>query len=325
MQALRNLATLLTAAAFAFLSAGALAQGVAGYPNRVVKIIVPFAAGGGTDLMARNIAQKLNEAWKQPVVVENRTGAGGIIGADAVAKAPADGYTLLLATTTTAINASLVAKPPYDMQRDLQPVAMLGLYALVAVVPAASPVRSLQDLVALSQKKALTAGSGGNGTPLHLVLEMFKGASGANILHIPYKGGGPALVDLLGGQTDLVFSLSAECLPHVKSGKLRALAVTTETRIPQMPDVPTTAEAGFPGVQATGWNGLMVPSGTPKEIVAKINAEVTNIMAVPEMKSRIVEQGFFPVSMGVAETGKFISGDVERWGKIIRDGNIKPE
>ena len=325
MQALRNLVTLLAAAAFVLPSAGALAQGGAGYPNRVVKIIVPFAAGGGTDLMARNIAQKLSEAWKQPVVVENRTGAGGIIGADAVAKASADGYTLLLATTTTAINASLVAKPPYDMQKDLQPVAVLGLYALVAVVPAASPVRSVQDLIALSRKKALTAGSGGNGTPLHLVLEMFKGATGADILHIPYKGGGPALVDLLGGQTDLVFSLSAECLPHVKSGKLRALAVTTESRIPQMPDVPTTAETGFPGVQATGWNGLMVPSGTPKEIIAKIHAEVSGIMAAPEMKSRIVEQGFSPVSMGVGDAEKFVAADVERWGKIIRDGNIRPE
>lgn len=158
---------------------GLIAAGPAaaqGYPNRLVKIVVPFAPGGGTDVMARNIAQKLNEAWLQPVVVENRAGAGGIIGADAVAKSPADGYTFLLGTTTTAINASLVVKPPYDMQRDLQPVAMLSFYPLAAVVPAASPVRSLQELVALSHKQALTAGSGGNGTPQHLVLEMFKGA-----------------------------------------------------------------------------------------------------------------------------------------------------
>lgn len=295
------------------------------YPNRVVKIVVPFAPGGGTDVMARNIAQKLYETWAQPVVVENRTGAGGIIGADAVAKSPPDGYTFLLGTTTTAINASLVVKSPYDMQRDLQPVAMLSFYPMAAVVPAASPVRSLQDLVALSHKQALTAGSGGNGTPQHLVLEMFKGATGAKILHIPYKGGAPALVALLGAQNDVVFSLWPECLPFVKSGKLRALAVTTETRLAQIADVPTTAEAGFASVQATGWQGLMVRSGTPNEIVAKINAEVNSIMAAPDMKSRIVEQGFVPVTMGVAETENFVSADVERWGKIIREGNIKAE
>jgi len=295
------------------------------YPNRVVKIVVPFAAGGGTDVMARNIAQKLNEAWAQPVVVENRTGAGGIIGADAVAKSPPDGYTFLLGTTTTAINASLVVKPPYDMQRDLQPVAMLSFYPMAAVVLADSPVRSLQDLVALSHKQALSAGSGGNGTPQHLVLEMFKGATGAKILHVPYKGGAPALAALLGAQNDVVFSLWPECLPHVQAGKLRALAMTTNTRLAQMADIPTTAEAGFPSVQATGWQGVMVRAGTPKDIVAKINAQVSSIMAVPDMKSRIVDQGFIPVTMGVSETEKFVGADVERWGKIIRDGNIKAD
>jgi tripartite-type tricarboxylate transporter receptor subunit TctC len=314
--------------AFFILAGGTVIAGPAAaqsYPNRVVKIVVPFAAGGGTDVMARNIAQKLNEAWAQPVVVENRTGAGGIIGADAVAKSPPDGYTLLIGTTTTAINASLVVKPPYDMQRDLQPVAMLSFYPMAAVVLAESPVRSLQDLVALSHKQSLSAGSGGNGTPQHLVLEMFKGATGAKILHVPYKGGAPALAALLGAQNDVVFSLWPECLPHVQAGKLRALAVTTNARLAQMPDIPTTAEAGFPGVQATGWQGVMVRAGTPKDIVARINAQVSSIMAMPDMKSRIVEQGFTPVTMGVGETEKFVSADVERWGKIIRDGNIKSE
>ena len=317
------------AAVAVFIAAGGLiAAGTAtaqSYPSKLVRVIVPFAPGGGTDVMARNIAQKLNEAWGQPVVVENRPGAGGIIGADAVAKSPPDGYTFLLGTTTTAINASLVVNPPYDMQRDLQPVAMLSFYPMAAVVPASSPVRSLQDLVALSHKQALTAGSGGNGTPQHLVLEMFKGASGAKIVHVPYKGGAPALVALLGGQNDVVFSLWPECLNFVKAGKLRALAVTTETRLAQIADVPTTAEAGFPSVQATGWQGVMVRAGTPKEIVAKINAEVNSIMAAPEMKARIVEQGFMPITMDVGETEKFVSADVERWGKIIRDGNIKAE
>ena len=296
-----------------------------GYPTRPVRIIVPFAPGGGTDVMARQLAQKLNEAWAQPVVVENRTGAGGIIGADAAAKSTPDGYTFLMGTTTTAINASLVVKPPYDMQRDLQPVAMLSFYPMAVVMRTDSPVRSLKDLVALSHKQELSAASGGNGTPQHLVLEMFKGATGARILHVPYKGGNPALAALLGAQNDVVFSLWPECLPHVQAGKLRALAVTTPTRLAQIADVPTTAEAGFPSVQATGWQGVMVRTGTPNDIVARINAQVSSIMAAPEMKSRIVEQGFMPVTMGVGDTEKFVRGDVERWGKIIRDGNIKSE
>jgi tripartite-type tricarboxylate transporter receptor subunit TctC len=314
--------------AFLVLAGGMAIAGPAaaqGYPNRPVRIIVPFAAGGGTDVMARQLAQKLNEAWTQPVVVDNRIGAGGLIGADVVAKSTPDGYTFLMGTTTTAINASLVVKPPYDMQRDLQPVAMLSFYPMAAVVLAGSPVRSLQDLVALSHKQSLSAGSGGNGTPQHLVLEMFKGATGAKILHVPYKGGNPALVALLGAQNDVVFSLWPEALPHVQAGKLRALAVTTPARLAQMPDLPTTAEAGFPSVQATGWQGVMVRAGTPKDIVARINAQVSRIMAVPDMKSRIVEQGFIPVTMGVGETEKFVSADVARWGKIIRDGNIKSE
>jgi tripartite-type tricarboxylate transporter receptor subunit TctC len=296
-----------------------------GYPYRPVRIIVPFAPGGGTDVMARQLAQKLSEAWAQPVVVENRTGAGGIIGADAAAKSTPDGYTFLMGTTTTAINASLVVKPPYDMRRDLQPVAMLSFYPMAVVVQTSSPARSLQDLVALARKQSLSAGSGGNGTPQHLVLEMFNGATGVKILHVPYKGGNPALVALLGGQNDVVFSLWPEALPHVQAGKLRALAVTTPARLAQRPDLPTTAEAGFPSVQATGWQGVMVRAGTPKEIVARINAQVGSIMAVPEMKSRIVDQGFIPVTMGVGDTEKFVSGDVERWAKVIRDGNIKSE
>ncbi len=296
-----------------------------GYPTRPVRIIVPFAAGGGTDVMARIVAQKLNEAWSQTIVVDNRTGAGGLIGADVVAKSTPDGYTLLLGTTTTAINASLAVKPPYDMKRDLQPVAMLSFYPMAAVVLADSPVRSLKDLVALSHKQSMSAGSGGNGTPQHLVLEMFKGATGAKILHVPYKGGAPALVALLGAQNNVVFSLWPEALPYVQAGKLRALAVTTPARLAQMPDVPTTAEAGFPAVRATGWQGVMVRTGTPKDIVARINKQVNSIMAMPDMKSRISDQGFVPVTMGVGETEKFVSDDVEGWAKVIREGNIKAE
>ena len=320
--------TINTTLAFFMLAGGMAVAGPAcaqNYPTRPVRIVVPFAPGGGTDVMARNVAQKLNEAWAQPVVVDNRTGAGGLIGADVVAKSTPDGYTFLLATTTTAINASLAVKPPYDMKRDLQTVAMLSFYPMAAVMRADTPVRSLKDLVALSHKQPLSAGSGGNGTPQHLVLEMFKGATGAKILHVPYKGGAPALAALMGAQNDVVFSLWPECLPHVQAGRLRALAVTTTSRLAKMPDIPTTAEAGFPSVQATGWQGVMVRAGTPKEIVARINARVNAIMAMPDMKARIVDQGFIPVSMSVGDSEKFVAGDVAGWGKIIRDGNIRPE
>jgi len=321
----RQFVKLIAGAGFVLLAGAAAAQSESGYPNRVVKIIVPFSAGGGTDLMARNIAQKLTEAWKNTVIVENRVGAGGIIGSDAVAKAPPDGYTVLIASTTTAINASLVSKPPYDLRKDLQAVAILSTYPLIAVVPAASPFSSLQDIVAASRRKALNAASGGNGTPQHLVLEMFKAATGADLNHIPYKGGAPAVSDLLGGQTDFMFSLSSELLPLIKSGKLRALAVTTEGRLALLPEVATTSELGFPGVVATGWNGLMVPAGTPNEIIAKMNAEVTRIMSVDAMKSRMVEQGFLPITMSVPETARFIDADAERWRKVIRDANVKTE
>lgn len=275
--------------------------------------------------MTRTVAQKLSETWKQPVVVENRPGANGIIGADAVAKSPADGYTFLAATIAHAANVSLFPKAPYQLLKDLQPAAIMGLIPLVPVVPANSSIRSLQDLVATSKDKNLNAGSGGNGTASHLVLELFKGATGAKIQHVPYKGGAPAMTDLLGGQIELIFALVPECLPHVKSGKLRALAVTSEKRYPLLPDVPTTSEAGIPGMEVTSWNALMVPIGTPREIVSKINAEMSRISSASEMRARIIELGFQPVAMSVSDTENFIRVDVERWAKVIREANIKAD
>ena len=291
---MRHLVVAIAGVLLALADAMALAQGAASYPSKLVKIIVPFPPGGATDIMTRNIAQKLNEAWKQPVVVENRPGANGMVGADAVAKSQGDGYTYLAATIAHSANVSLFPKAPYQLQRDLQPVAVLGLIPLVPVVNANSSIRSLQDLVAISKRQSLNAGSGGNGTAAHLTLELFKGVTGAKIQHVPYKGGAPAMTDLLGGQIDVIFALLPECLPYVKSGKLRALAVTTETRYPLLPEVPTTSEAGISGIEVTSWNGLMVPSGTPSDIVSKINAAVTQVLGMPDVKARIIEQGFQP-------------------------------
>ncbi len=321
----RPIAATLAAVFLTLAHSVAAAEGAQAYPSRSVRIVVPFPPGGATDLMTRNMAQKLSEAWKQPVVVENRPGANGMIGADVVAKSTPDGYTLLAATIAHSANVSLYPRASYQFQKDLQPVAILGLIPLVPVVNSASPIRTLQDLVEASKRRDLNAGSGGNGTAAHLTLELFKAATGANIQHVPYKGGAPAMTDLLGGQIDVIFALLPECLPHVKAGRLRALAVTAEARHPLLPDVPTVAEAGVPGLQVTSWNGLMAAAGTPPEIVAKINAELTRIAAAPDMNARIVELGFQPSPMSVRDAERFLKDDVERWGKVIRDANIKAD
>ena len=292
------------------------------YPTKSIKIIVPFPPGGATDIMARNVAQKLGEAWGQTVIVDNRPGASGMIGADAVAKSPADGYTYLAATIVHSANVSLYPKASYQLQKDLQPVAITGLLPLVPVVRADSPIRSLQDLVIRSRSKKLNAGSSGNGSAAHLGLELFNTTAGTKIQHVPYKGGAPAMTDLLGGHIDVIFALLPEALQYVKSGKLRALAVASDKRHPLLPDVPTTSEAGIPGVEVTSWNGLMVPSGTPKDIVSKINAEVSKILSSPAMRTTLIEQGFQPVAMSVSDTESFISTDVERWAAVIRMAKI---
>ena len=302
-----------------------LAQPADAYPARSIRIIVPFPPGGATDLMTRAVAQKLNETWKKPVLVENKPGANGMLGADAVAKSQTDGYTYLAATIAHAANASLFPKAPYLFQKDLQAVAVMGLIPLVPVVRADSPIRSLQDLVTASNGRNLNGGSSGNGTAAHLCLELFKSVTGAKIQHVPYKGGAPAMVDLIGGQIDVIFALLPEALPHLRSGRLRALAVTSDQRFPLLPEVPTTSEAGVAGMEVTSWNGLMVPTGTPRNTVAAINAEVGRIIATPDMKMRILELGFQPVTWSVGDAEKFIAADVLRWAKVIREANIKAE
>ena len=324
MKTVRYLVVAIAGACTALAHPVATAQSAV-YPNKSVRVIVPFPAGGATDTMTRNITQKLSEAWEQPVLVENRAGANGMIGADAVARSQADGYTYLAATIAHSSAVSLFPNAPYRLQRDLQPVAIMGLIPLVPVVRADSPIQSLRDLVATSKSKSLNAGSSGNGTAAHLGLELFRRTSGATIQHVPYKGGAPAMTDLLGGQIDVIFALLPECLPFVKSGKLRALAVTSDKRHPLLPDVPTTSEAGIPGIEVTSWNGLMVPSGTPRDIVLKINAEVTRIAETPEMRARIIELGFQPVAMSVSDAENFLRADVERWAKVIRDAGIKAD
>ena len=295
------------------------------FPTKSVRYVVPFPPGGLTDVMARNIAQKLNEKWKQPVVVDNRAGGNAQIGAELVAKSPGDGYNLLAVTLTHAVNVTLFPNAPYSLQKDLVPVAVVGSLPLMVVVNANSPYKTLADLIAAGKAKSLNGGSSGNGTPPHLGLELFEQEAKINVEHIPYKGGTPSLTDLMGGQIDLIVSNFPESLPHVKSGKLRALAVTSKERHPLLPDVPTTAEVGLPQLTITNWTGIMVPASTPAAIVAKVNADANAALAEPEMKKRIIEQGFQPVATTPAEAKAFFDAEIARWGKLVRDRNIKPD
>ena len=295
------------------------------FPTKAVRYVVPFPPGGLTDVMARNIAQKLNDKWKQPVVVDNRAGGNAQIGAELVAKSPGDGYSLLAVTLTHAVNVTLFPNAPYSLQKDLVPVAVVGSLPLMVVVNANSPYKTLGELIAAGKAKSLNGGSSGNGTPPHLGLELFEQEAKINVEHIPYKGGTPSLTDLMGGQIDLIVSNFPESLPHVKSGKLRALAVTSKERHPLLPDVPTTAEVGLPQLTITNWTGIMVPASTPAAIVAKVNADANAALAEPEMKKRIIEQGFQPVVTTPAEAKAFFDAEIARWGKLVRDRNIKPD
>ena len=318
----RRLALGVAAGAALAAAAPAAAQG---YPSKPVRYVVPFPPGGLTDVMARNIGQKLSDKWKQPVVVENRAGGNAQIGADAVAKSPPDGYTLLAITLTHAVNATLFPAAPYNLQKDLAPVAVAGSLPLMVVVNANAPYKSLSDLIAAGRQKQLNGGSSGNGTPPHLGLELLARQTGMKVQHVPYKGGVPSLTDLMGGQIDLIVSNFPESLPHVKSGRLRALAVTGKARHPLLPDVPTVAELGLPQLEITNWTGIMVPAGTPADVVAKINGDANAALAEPEMRAKIVEQGFEPVAMTPAEARAFVDAEVAKWGRLVRDANIKPD
>jgi tripartite-type tricarboxylate transporter receptor subunit TctC len=310
------------AAAGALVACSVLAQS---YPSKPVRYIVPFPPGGATDIMARNVAQKVSEAWKQSIVVDNRPGGNAMIGADVVAKSPADGYTWLAMTLTHAVNATLFPQAPYNLLRDLTAVSVLGSLPLVVVVPPDSPAKSLAELTALARTRPLNAGSSGNGTPPHLGLELYRTLTKIDVQHVPYKGGAPSLVDLVGGRLDFIVSNLPECIAYIKAGRLRPLAITTSARHPLIPDVPTTAEAGLPDFVISNWTGLMVPAGTPKEIVARIQAEAAIALRQPDMMQKVRDQGFDVVASTPDNAQNFIAAEVERWGKLVRDANIKTD
>ncbi|MCY1211998.1 Tripartite tricarboxylate transporter family receptor [compost metagenome] len=307
----------------------AAAQGgdasAADYPNKAIRYVVPFAAGGLTDIMARVVGHQLSEQWKKPIVVDNKPGGNANIGAEQVAKAPADGYTWLAVTLTHASNVTLFPKLPFNMLKDLVPVARIASSPMVVVVPANSPIKSMKDLAAAAQKSRLNAGSSGNGTPPHLTLALFESQTKTSFTHVPYKGGAPSMTDLIGGQIDVVFSNFPESLAYVKSGKLRALAVTTRDRHPLLPDVQTVAEAGYPDLIVENWTGLMMPAGTPRPIVDKVAVSVARMLASEAVRERIVTAGFTPAPQAGPPFADYFSGEVTRWAKLIEEKNIRVE
>ena len=299
-------------------------------PGAALRYVVPFPPGGLTDVMARLVGQQLGERWKVNVVIDNKPGNGGQIGAAEVAKAAGDGQTMLAVTLTHAANATLFkGKANFDFSKDLRPVALLAGSPMLVVVPAASPIKDFKDLVARAKGGRLNAGSSGNGTPPHLTLALFNDLYKTDVQHVPYKGGAPAITDLIGGQLDVIFSNFPESVAHVKSGKLRALAITSTgtsaTRHPMLPDVPTTAEAGAPQLAVENWTAIMAPATMPDAAVEKLAAEVLRIMAAPDIEERARTQGFRVDARGPQAFARFLGEEVERWARIIAAAMISAE
>jgi len=295
------------------------------YPTKAIRIIVPFPAGGTSDILSRAIGQKLTEQWKQPVIVDNRPGASANIGAELLVKSPPDGYTLLCASTIHTINPSLYSKLSYDPVRDFTAITLIAATSQVLAVHPSVPVKTVKEFIAYAKKRPgeLNYSSAGNGSQPHLTAEMFKARTGIDIVHVPYKGAPPAMSDLLAGHVALTFATSPSAVPHVKSGKLRALGVSTAKRIAALPDVPTIDEAGVPGFEASGANGLVGPAGMPPEVVAKLNAAVVRIVREPAMSKSLSEQGADPWTTTPSEYGAYLKSEVAKWAKAVKDSGAR--
>ena len=317
--------TRLCTAAVALLFCAAVSAQPASFPSRSVTVVVPFPPGGGTDTGARIVAQKLGAKWGQPVIVENRGGAAGQVGADFVAKAKPDGYTLLVGNIgTQSINPALYKKLPYDPDTAFAPISLLAELPLAMMVNPQVPARTPKEFIALakSQPGKLSYSSSGAGGAPHLAAELFKEATGTYILHVPYRGGGPAVTDLLAGHVQLSFMTVLEASGHIKAGKLRALAVTSGKRVSALPDVPTLGESALPGFNSISWIGLLAPGATPRGIVEKISADVREVLASDDVKGRLIELGAVPSATTPAQFTQLIDGDRKRYTRIIRERGI---
>jgi tripartite-type tricarboxylate transporter receptor subunit TctC len=323
---MKTLCTVLAAAVIATFAMVVSAQtAYSSYPTRPVTLVVPFPPGGGTDTGARIIAQKLSTKWGQQVIVENKGGAAGQIGADMVAKAKPDGYTILMGNIgTQAINPSLYPKMAYDPDRAFAPITLVAELPLAMMINPSTPSKTAAEFIAFakSQPGKLSYSSSGAGSGPHLAAEMFKDATGTFILHVPYRGGGPAIADLLAGHVQLSFMTVLEASGHIKAGKLRALAVTSDKRVTALPDVPTIAETVIPKFNSISWIGLLAPAGTPTEVVDKISADVRELLATDEVKARLIELGAIPAGTTPAQFTQLIDGDRKRYAQIIRERKI---
>jgi len=310
---------------FVLATANALAQP---WPSRLVRFIVPFAPGGQSDAVARIVGQKLSERWGQPVIIENKPGAATTIGADLVAKSPPDGYTILLAPAPFVITQYAYPKLPYDSRKDFAPVALLVTNPLViAVNPAKMPVKTTAEFVAAIRKEPgqVSYGTPGNGSLPHLAVELFRLQSGIDPLHVPYKGGGPAVLDLVGGQISFMFASPLEVMPNVKSGRLNVIAVTSAKRVSYWPDVPTLTESGYPNYEAYAWFGVVAPAATPKDIIAKINADIVAVLKTPAVADSLAAQGADVAITTPEEFGKFLDAEHVRWSSAVKAANIRIE
>jgi tripartite-type tricarboxylate transporter receptor subunit TctC len=296
------------------------------YPSRPVHIIVGFPAGGPGDTLARLIGQWLSERLHQPFVIENRPGAGGNIAAEAVVRAPADGYTLLLATSASAINVTLYPNLSFNFVRDIAPVAGISRDPYVMVVNPSVPANTVPEFIAYAKANPgkINMGSGGIGVPSHVFGELFEIMAGVNMTHVPYRGAAPALIGLIGGQVQVLFNPLLSSIEYIRAGKLRALAVNTATRQEALPDIPTVGDF-VPGYEANSWTGIAAPKNTPAEIVDRLNKEINAALADPQMKARLADLSAEPTPMTPVEFGKFIADETEKWGKVIREANIKPD
>jgi tripartite-type tricarboxylate transporter receptor subunit TctC len=322
---MKNWIQVLAALLLGCLPLAVAAQGA--YPSKPIRMIVPYPPGGPTDVLGRIVAQKLSESLGQQVVIENRPGASGMIGSELVAKAAPDGYTLLTNASIHVINPSLYPKMNFDALRDFAPVSLIAQVPLILVVNPGLPVKSVPELIALAkaQPNRLNFGSSGNAAAPHLAGESFKIATGVQMQHVPYKGSAPALTDLIGGQVQLIFDSMPSAMPHVKSGKVRALAVTTAKRSPTVPDLPTIAESGVPGFDISTWYGVWAPAGTPKDIVNKIAAEIAKALHQPAVRERLAALGAEPVGNTPEEFAAYCQSELAKWSKIVRESGAKAD
>jgi len=311
-------------ALLALAASGASAQG---WPSRPVHVVVPYPAGGPNDIIVRMVGKRLGETLGEPIVVENRPGAGGNIGTDSVAKSAPDGYTLVSVGPGALIINPLLGKVPYDTMRDFAPVTIMAVAPNALVAHPSFPAKSVKDLVALAKQKpgAINYASGGTGSTPHLAAALFAVMAGVQLTHVPYKGTGPATADLVGGQVQIAFLGIPTVLPHIRSGKLRALAVTGARRSPELPDVPTVAEAGVPGYELSPWYGLLAPAGTPSAVVARLAAEATKIVREPAMREQLVAQGAEPAGGTPEEFARTLRSDAALWKKVVKDAGIRAD